>query len=72
MLCEHPAFADAPPPTRDRLAAAWMRRKRFEAQLIALAVGRLLTGAPAASETAMGEADEAFLALAGIGVKGNA
>jgi hypothetical protein len=32
----------------------------------------LLTGAPAVDGTAMEEADEEFLALAGIGVKGNA
>lgn len=69
MLCEHPALADAPWETRNRLAAAWVRRKRFEAMLTALAVGQMLAGKPGQPPAAEVEADEALLALAGIGVR---
>lgn len=66
MLAEYPALADAHPATQARLMAAWFRRKRLEARLIAQEVGRLFGGEPAtADEVDQGTA----LALLGIPIK---
>lgn len=66
MLAEYPAFADAQPTTQGRLMAAWFRRKRLEARLIAQEVGRLFGGEPATAD----EVDQTTaLAMLGIPVR---
>jgi hypothetical protein len=66
MLAEYPDFADAHAITQGRLVAAWGRRKRLEARLIANEVGRLFGGQPAEHD----EIDQATaIALLGIPVK---
>lgn len=41
MAAEWPQYAEADKHTQERLALAWMRRKRFEARLVASEVSRL-------------------------------
>lgn len=66
MLAEYPAYADADAATQGRLLAAWFRRKRLEARLIANEVGRLFGGQAAGHE----EMDQTTaLAMLGIPVK---
>lgn len=66
MLAEYPAYADADAATQGRLLAAWFRRKRLEARLIAQEVGRLFGGGPTGHE----EIDQTTaLAMLGIPVK---
>lgn len=66
MLAEYPALADAHAATQGRLMAAWFRRKRLEARLIAQEVGRLFGGEPATAD----EVDQTTaLAMLGIPVK---
>lgn len=61
----HPAYVDAPASTQSRLVAAWFRRKRLEARLVANEVGRMLGGA--ADTGGYDMIDEAS-ALAALGV----
>jgi len=66
MLAEYPSFVDAHAATQGRLMAAWFRRKRLEARLIAQEVGRLFGGEPTGHE----EVDQTTaLAMLGISVK---
>lgn len=64
MLAEYPALVDAHAAVQGRLMAAWFRRKRLEARLIAQEVGRLF-GGPGAEEVDQATA----LAMLGIPVK---
>ena len=67
MLAEYPAYADADAATQGRLLAAWFRRKRLEARLIANEVGRLFGGQAAAAHEEIDQATA--LAVLGIPVK---
>ena len=68
MLAEYPALADAHPLVQGRLVAAWFRRKRLEARLIANEVGRLFGGEPTVQELPEDETERA-LALAALGIR---
>jgi hypothetical protein len=68
MLAEWPAaaaWADAG--AQSRLVAAWLRRKRIEARLIAAEVGRLFAGA-GDDHQRVSESD--MLAMLGVTVRG--
>lgn len=66
ILALYPQFADADAVTQTRLIGAWFRRKRLEARLIALEVGKLF-GASAGSATDYEMVDESA-ALAALGI----
>lgn len=53
--------------TQTRLVSAWFRRKRLEARLIAIEVGKLFGGASAGSAGGYEVVDEAS-ALAALGI----
>lgn len=67
ILALYPQFADADAMTQTRLIGAWFRRKRLEARLIAIEVGKLFGGASAGSAGDYDMVDEAA-ALAAVGV----
>lgn len=67
MLAEYPAYADADAATQGRLLAAWFRRKRLEARLIAQEVGRLFGGQAAGGHDEIDQVTA--LAVLGIPVK---
>ena len=63
-------MADAHVLVQGRLVAAWFRRKRLEARLIANEVGRLFGGEPAVQEMSESAAEqERLLASLGIAAK---
>jgi len=59
-------MGNADPVIQARLVAAWFRRKRLEAQLIAHELGRMLGAQPAGE---IDEADDMDLALMGFSIK---
>ena len=66
ILALYPQFADADAMTQTRLIGAWFRRKRLEARLIAMEVGKLFSGS-AGSATDYEMVDESA-ALAALGI----
>ena len=66
MLAEYPALGDAHAASQGRLMAAWFRRKRLEARLVAQEVVGVVGGEPATAD----EVDQTTaLAMLGIPVK---
>lgn len=63
MLAEYPSMIDAHAAAQSRLVAAWFRRKRLEARLIANEVGRLLGGTENANDYQQIDEDAALAAL---------
>ena len=66
ILALYPQFADADAMTQTRLIGAWFRRKRLEARLIAIEVGKLF--GPSTSSGADYEMVDEAAALAAVGV----
>jgi hypothetical protein len=66
MLAHYPGMIDADSSTQARLVAAWFRRKRLEARLIATEVGKLFGGEP---QEPVGDEIDQDLALSALGIR---
>mgnify|MGYP003429097088 CR=1 FL=1 len=67
MLCEYGGAEWADEQARGQLTVHWLRRKRFEARLIASEVGKLFGGENAGNERVSGAE---LLGMAGITLEG--